>query len=71
MNITKAELRLLTSMANHLERVFDKYPYLPLDTDIRTYNAYRMLRRTELPRLQRKLDTWKKNSEQSNFQTEE
>lgn len=63
--MNKADIRLLTSVANHLTRIFDRYPNLPLDTDNRTYNAYRVLRRTELPRLLRKLEQWNKNTEHS------
>lgn len=60
--MTASDIRLIESFVNHIGKVFDYIPNLPNSVDNRTYNAYRVARRHEYPRLKKKIEQWKKEA---------
>lgn len=60
--MTASDIRLIEIFVNHMGKVFEYMPNLPNDADNRTYNAYRVARRTEYERIKRKIETWKKET---------
>lgn len=56
--ITEADFKLIVSIS---KRISSLLPKLPIgDLGNKEYNAYRLLKRTELPRLQRKIEKLEK-----------
>lgn len=50
----------LSSFLRHMERVFDGMPSLPNDTNLRTFNAYR-LAKIELAKIRKQQERAKRN----------
>lgn len=58
--ITKADVNFMIKLIKHLETVFDEFPNMPNTVSNKCYNAYRLLRREDTPRLKRKILKWSK-----------
>ena len=52
----------LSSFLRHMERVFAVIPTLPHDTDLKTFNAYRMAR-IELDKIRKQQERAKKDGQ--------
>lgn len=59
MELTNGDYNFLTLLARHIETYCGFTP--PVGTPNRQYNAYRLLKRQDLPRLKRKLEKWRKD----------
>jgi len=51
---------MLSSFLRHMERVFEVIPTLPHETDLKTFNAYRMAR-IELGKIRKQQERAKRN----------
>ncbi len=60
--MTASDIRLVKNFVNHMGKVFDYMPNMPNEANNLTYNAYRIARRTEYPRLKKKIEQWEKEA---------
>lgn len=56
MELSNADINFLKQLCRHIELYCDYIP--PMGMPNKAYNAYRLLKRQDLPKLQRKLSKW-------------